>query len=254
MPPPPKNDVLFRLNVTAVTAGIPHFDVTRLEIGDQGANPVSALTIIETIVEPTHVPTVSITATPVIVVTRLVTAEPVRAPLATSIPSVHVLSYAIVNTRFGETLNLRERTSTNASILEELPIGAVVSVIGGPVDQGGFRWWNLLSPTGVTGWAVESADGVTTLQFSSNLTPSLVVGIAPDPPRFRYGQWLYGLAGGDVWTRPDPDRGRVIEQLSRSMEVEVSGMVFAGHLLNGTPTWWYLVRVPGEIEARGLDD
>ncbi|MAS33630.1 MAG: hypothetical protein CL610_06475 [Anaerolineaceae bacterium] len=170
--------------------------------------------------------------------------------------SENIITYARIHTLYGATLNLRQEPSIDATILEELPLGAVVSVVGDSVMGGGYRWWQIKSPTGVTGWAVEAADNVQTLRFSDDLIPSLVVGQESmrQVPLYSFGEYVRGTAGNEIWSRPDPDFGKIEEYLSQTIEMEVAGIVFAGHQTNGATVWWYLVRVPGELEARGWMD
>lgn len=76
---------------------------------------------------------------------------------------IDILRYARVNTEYGATLNLRETPSADSRILEEFPHGTAVSIISGPVDSGRYRWWQIYSPMGNTGWSVEAVDNVRTL-------------------------------------------------------------------------------------------
>jgi len=62
-----------------------------------------------------------------------------------------------------EGLKLRSSHDVNSSILENLPVGTVVTLLAGPVSGGAYRWWQARSPAGNEGWLVESADGITTL-------------------------------------------------------------------------------------------
>jgi hypothetical protein len=59
-------------------------------------------------------------------------------------------------------LKLRENPSRVASIMEQMPRGTIVSVIGGPLcnayASGYFWWWNVRAPSGKVGWIVEGYD------------------------------------------------------------------------------------------------
>lgn len=61
-----------------------------------------------------------------------------------------------------EGLKLRENTSVNSRLIQNLPPGTRVQIIGGPTDAGGYIWWHLLVGS-QTGWAVQEANGILTL-------------------------------------------------------------------------------------------
>lgn len=60
-------------------------------------------------------------------------------------------------------LSLRSGPGINFERLEYMPFMTVVDIIGGPQTGDGYIWWQVRSPTGNEGWAVESADGMITL-------------------------------------------------------------------------------------------
>jgi uncharacterized protein YgiM (DUF1202 family) len=62
-----------------------------------------------------------------------------------------------------EGLKLRDATSTNSNILENMPSGVTVTLLEGPVSANGYVWWRVRSPSGREGWSVESAEGINTL-------------------------------------------------------------------------------------------
>jgi subtilisin family serine protease len=62
-------------------------------------------------------------------------------------------------------LKLRGGPGTGFQIIENMPSGTIVTVIGGPEQGNGYTWWNVRSPSGNEGWSVEYADGLTTLIF-----------------------------------------------------------------------------------------
>lgn len=72
---------------------------------------------------------------------------------------------ATVNTDRGENLRIRWQPSTASDIVVSVPDGTIVTIIGGPVEAEGYRWWNVRTEDGTEGWAVESVpqDGVQTL-------------------------------------------------------------------------------------------
>ncbi|MBK8026337.1 MAG: SH3 domain-containing protein [Chloroflexi bacterium] len=252
MPPPPADDLLFTMTVTSLVDGPVNFEVTSLELGDLAANPVIAMVRIIDEEPVSGSPTITVTPRIIVVTATPQPTQPVTVVTAT--PSGPLaITYARVFTQYGDTLNLRANPSTSADAMEELPFGAVVSVLSGPVSGEGYVWWQVLSPTGQIGWSVESADNVQTLLFSSALTPASVVGYANvgAPPRYTFGQTVTVAAAADVWTRPAPAYGRVRWTASSATNMNIRGVPFGGYLSNGTPVWWYFVRIPGRPDLDG---
>jgi hypothetical protein len=62
-----------------------------------------------------------------------------------------------------EGLKLRAGPGTSHDVVATMPIYTQVTVTGDVVEDGGFRWWPLRMADGTEGYAVESADGITTL-------------------------------------------------------------------------------------------
>jgi len=63
-----------------------------------------------------------------------------------------------------EGLKLRAAPGVRNPILENLPSGTLVTIIGAPQRADGMIWWQVRSPNGTEGWSVEAADGLQTLQ------------------------------------------------------------------------------------------
>lgn len=80
-------------------------------------------------------------------------------------PCVNALAVGCRATAYAmdEGLKIREGPGTQFPILENLPRGATVTIIGSPQYSGGYRWWQVRSDRGNEGWAVDSADGLVTL-------------------------------------------------------------------------------------------
>ncbi|MEO0597243.1 MAG: TIR domain-containing protein [Chloroflexota bacterium] len=70
-----------------------------------------------------------------------------------------------VVTTDGSNLNLRERGSTNGSTLAQLPAGTPLLLIGGPQNNNNFRWWEVQTADGTTGWVVDRVDGENTIDW-----------------------------------------------------------------------------------------
>lgn len=60
-------------------------------------------------------------------------------------------------------LRVRTEPRINAQVVDVVPNRTLVGVVSGPVTAGGFVWWQIRTPRGVTGWAVEQAGGIITL-------------------------------------------------------------------------------------------
>jgi hypothetical protein len=53
-------------------------------------------------------------------------------------------------------LNVRSTPSTSGAIVGTQPTGATGTIVGGPVSQGGYWWWQVNYATGADGWSVEN--------------------------------------------------------------------------------------------------
>ena len=72
-------------------------------------------------------------------------------------------------------LNLRDAPTTNSNVLTLLESGSRGTIIGGPVDAEGFRWWEV-SIANRTGWVVEELEENIAL-----IPPQLIPSITPTP-------------------------------------------------------------------------
>lgn len=123
--------------------GLPSFNLAFIHIGDQ--------------------PTATATAAPTALPTLVQVDTPTPAPsVATPTPSVAVNpppnilavgGYAAVNGTSG--LNVRDQASTTGAVVDQLSSGAVVHIIGGPTQAGGYSWWQVdgwPNANGKSGW------------------------------------------------------------------------------------------------------
>lgn len=87
----------------------------------------------------------------------LIDLTPLTGPVAAPQwgPIFQVRDWARVNTTAGDTLNVREYPALNARVVTGLRDGARVGIVSGPREAEGFRWWQVRTPDGVVGWAVE---------------------------------------------------------------------------------------------------
>jgi tetratricopeptide (TPR) repeat protein/uncharacterized protein YgiM (DUF1202 family) len=63
----------------------------------------------------------------------------------------------------GDKLNVREGAGRSNPIVTQLEQGAVVTILEGPQEADGFRWWKIRTSDGIEGWAVDEAEGEQTL-------------------------------------------------------------------------------------------
>lgn len=85
-------------------------------------------------------------------------------PTATFISSTFVIGERARVFVRDEGLKLRAAPGIRNPILENLPSGTIVTIIGAPQRADGLIWWQVRSPSGMEGWSAEAADGIQTLQ------------------------------------------------------------------------------------------
>jgi tetratricopeptide (TPR) repeat protein/SH3-like domain-containing protein len=78
-------------------------------------------------------------------------------------PPLAIGAQATVYPLSGDRLNVRENAGRSNPIVVQLAPGVVVTILDGPQDADGFRWWKIRTPDGMEGWAVDEADGEQTL-------------------------------------------------------------------------------------------
>lgn len=78
-------------------------------------------------------------------------------------PALAVGMTASVFTTEGDTLRVRAGAGISYLVIRQIPMGTIVTIIGGPVSADGFVWWNIQLADGTTGWVVDFADGEQTL-------------------------------------------------------------------------------------------
>lgn len=76
--------------------------------------------------------------------------EPTPTPVALG-PGVR----ARVQTEGDARLSLREAPGTGSTLIARLKAGTEVTVLEGPVQEGGYAWWKVQTADGQTGWAAE---------------------------------------------------------------------------------------------------
>ena len=94
------------------------------------------------------------TGTVTVTVTLTATATPAGTPTPTPGP-LTVGGRARVTVADWAYLNVRAEPSAQAEIIGTLDSGAEVTILEGPVEADGYRWWKLDDGKGLVGWAVE---------------------------------------------------------------------------------------------------
>lgn len=69
----------------------------------------------------------------------------------------------LTNTVWGEELNMRTEPGLSSTIVTKLPPETPVTILDGPRDANGYRWWQIQTEDGTIGWSVDSSDGGLTL-------------------------------------------------------------------------------------------
>lgn len=81
--------------------------------------------------------------------------EPTPTPVALG-PGVR----ARVQTEGDARLSLREAPGTESTLIARLKAGTEVTVLEGPVQEGGYAWWKVQTADGQTGWAAEGNEAM----------------------------------------------------------------------------------------------
>ena len=210
----------------------------------------------------TYTPTNTRTPTRTFTPTRTSTPSrtPTRTPRPTSSPqqptatpnTLYVGGQAIVYTTEGDTLNLRSTPSTSGQIVTRLANGTPVTILDGPQRSGGYTWWLLLISNGLTGWAVESADGIKTLVpgVAPTLAPTTLEGKECDgvPARFQIGERVVVSQKGDalrILTTPGGGARQALGQASWGNELVIDGDPYCHYVSGaGRDIWFWYVYSP----------
>ncbi len=142
----------------------------------QGSTPTATPTPTPT-PTPTAVPTPTPVPTTTPIPTPIPTPTPVPTPIPTPIPSTKFSFNSRVQVT--ATLNVRATAATNGTLLGTQSVNALGTVTGGPVNSGGFAWWNVNYDTGVDGWSVE--DFLINTAPTPTPTPTAVPTATPMP-------------------------------------------------------------------------
>ncbi len=94
----------------------------------------------------------------------VVAAAPTERPTATFVSRTFLIGDRARVFVMDEGLKLRSGAGVQNRIIENLPSGTIVTIIGAPQRVGNLFWWQIRAPNGNEGWAVEAVDGIQTLQ------------------------------------------------------------------------------------------
>jgi hypothetical protein len=90
------------------------------------------------------------------------------APVVVNASALRVGGTASVNVKPGDSLNLRITPSRIADVLRTLKGGEIVTLVAGPQDVDGLRWWQVRTADGMTGWVIEQIT-------ENNITETLLI-------------------------------------------------------------------------------
>jgi len=91
------------------------------------------------------------------------TLAPGEAPPTTPQGGLRVGVTATISSQM-TALNVRRNPGTGSAVVEITMGGTTVTIIEGPVDQEGYRWWKILLPSTAEGWVAETVNGIQTLE------------------------------------------------------------------------------------------
>ncbi len=115
--------------------------------------------------------------------------------------------YARVYTTEGFNLRMRSGPDLDYPIVNELPFGTTVTILGGPEFGAPYLWWNIRAPDGSEGWSVEAADGLITLIPVNEPTAELSVTAFPPIDRqsaVRKYQSIWSITNNDFVNMTSP--------------------------------------------------
>jgi uncharacterized protein YgiM (DUF1202 family) len=108
----------------------------------------------------TATPVISLSNTPVPPAAEVPTAAPTATFTATAVPGTALAVGQPARVVAPDGLNMRDQPSSSGQLLLLLPSNQRVSVLEGPTEAEGFRWWRVDDGGGNVGWVAES-DGET---------------------------------------------------------------------------------------------
>jgi TolB protein len=143
-------------------------------------------------------------------------------------------------------LKLRASPMIADNVVEKMPNGMIVTLIGGPVmgTSDSYTWWNIQTPAGNRGWTVEAADGINTLVPVQSNTTNVQTTSA---------RGATALDSARVWSAPDVKHASVLQTLPPGTRVVIVGGPVIGPIrydsdIRGN---WYQVSFPNSNNPLG---
>jgi uncharacterized protein YgiM (DUF1202 family) len=109
---------------------------------------------------PTATPVIALSNTPVPVAAETPTEGPTATFTVTPVPGTALAVGQPARVVAPDGLNMRDQPSSSGQLLLLLSANQRVTVVEGPTDAEGFRWWKVDDASGNVGWVAES-DGET---------------------------------------------------------------------------------------------
>ena len=129
-------------------------------------------------------------------------------------------------------VKVRQTGSATGGLLGTQSLGSSGKIVGGPVSQGGFTWWNMDYETGVDGWSAEDfliayVPTVSTSPTTQTLTPAST--------KFNIGTKVEAVTSGVLNVRETSNTTGILlgTQLNGS-----PGVVIGGPVLQNGFNWW----------------
>lgn len=91
------------------------------------------------------------------------TTPPVATPITTSGLAIGMQAEVRASNETGTYQNLRTGVTRNHPVIQQVPVGTIVTIIDGPVASEDRIWWKVRAPDGVEGWMIESSSSRQTL-------------------------------------------------------------------------------------------
>jgi hypothetical protein len=89
--------------------------------------------------------------------TEIVTVIPQATPVTTSGLTIGSQASVRSSNEAGTYLNIHVGFTRNDNVIQQVPVGTVVTIVDGPVASEDRIWWKVRTPDGVEGWAIEAS-------------------------------------------------------------------------------------------------
>lgn len=192
----------------------------------------------------TATPVISLGNTPVPVTADTPTAAPTATFTVTPVPGTALAVGQPARVVAPDGLNMRDQPSASGQLLLLLPANQRVTVMEGPTDAEGFRWWRVDDGGGNVGWVAES-DGETEW-LSPRMGEAQPVDRAP-----KVGdRVVVTAAAGDLSVRITPGTdAQLVTRVTQGQEFTVLG---GPQEANGY-TWYQIRSDDGAVEGWAAD-